>query len=378
MQTVARFEIKYSQFLDEHGRETQALPAFASDVAHLVDIYRWMVLMRAYDAKAIALQRTGQLGTYAPILGQEAIQAGIGSAMKSDDVFLMTYREQGVQLMRGVTMAELFLYWSGDERGSDYSGPRGDFPICITIGAQATHAAGAAYAIKFRREARAVVCALGDGATSKGDFYEGMNAAGTWQLPVVFVVANNQWAISVPRGAQTAAQTLAQKAIAAGIAGEQVDGNDLIAVRDAMDRALTKAREGGGPTLIEALTYRLSDHTTADDGSRYRSADEVADAWKREPVLRLRAYLTAQGAWDKARDEALMKECNERVQAAAQDYASTPPPAPTAIFEHLYATLPAALETQRAELECRTGANPPPQAEASSPASASGSGPGEV
>ena len=368
MQTVARFEVTYSQYLDEHGRETQTLPHFANDLDHLVDLYRWMALMRAYDAKAVALQRTGQLGTYASILGQEAIQAGIGSAMRSDDVFLMTYREQGVQLMRGVTMTELFVYWSGDERGSDYSVPRGDFPICITIGAQATHAAGAAYAIRLRRESRAVVCALGDGATSKGDFYEGMNAAGAWQLPVVFVVTNNQWAISVPRAAQSAAQTLAQKAIAAGIAGEQVDGNDVIAMREAMDRALARARGGGGSTLIEALTYRLSDHTTADDASRYRSADEVADAWKREPVLRLRNHLIARGAWDKARDEALMKEANERVQAAVQEYANTAPPQPAAMFEHLYATLPAALESQRAELERWAGAD------TETPDSAAGSG----
>jgi pyruvate dehydrogenase E1 component alpha subunit len=345
---VARFEIRYTQFLDEQGKATHELPAFA-DAGELIGLYRWMVLMRTYDAKAIALQRTGQLGTYAPILGQEAIQAGVGSAMHSDDVFLMTYREQGVQLMRGVTMKELFLYWSGDERGSDYAGPRRDFPICITIGAQCTHAAGAAYAIKLKREQRAVVCALGDGATSKGDFYEGMNAAGAWQLPLVFLVSNNQWAISVPRAAQTVAETLAQKGIAAGIPSEQVDGNDVIAVRDAMERALEKARSGGGPTLIEALTYRLSDHTTADDASRYRSADEVAEAWKREPVLRLRNHLIAAGAWDKAREEALQRECNERVQAAVQEYIDTPMPKPADMFEHLYATLPPALEAQRAE-----------------------------
>ena len=346
---VARFEIHYTQFLDEHGRATREWPEAYKDTDQLVDLYRWMVLMRTYDAKAIALQRTGQLGTYAPILGQEAIQAGVGAAMRSDDVFLMTYREQGVQLMRGVSMKELFLYWSGDERGSDYAGPRRDFPICITIAAHATHAAGAAYAIKLKREQRAVVCALGDGATSKGDFYEGMNAAGAWQLPVVFLVSNNQWAISVPRAVQSAAQTLAQKAVAAGIPCEQVDGNDVVAVRDAMDRALAKAREGGGPTLIEALTYRLSDHTTADDASRYRSADEVAEAWKREPVLRLRNYLASAGAWDKAREEALVRECNERVQAAVQEYLDTPPPQPEAMFEHLYATLPPALEAQRAD-----------------------------
>jgi 2-oxoisovalerate dehydrogenase E1 component alpha subunit len=358
LEPVARFEIHYSQFLDEHGKATRELPEFTKDLEHLADLYRWMVLIRTYDAKAIALQRTGQLGTYAPILGQEAIQAGVGSAMRSDDVFLMTYREQGVQLMRGVTMTELFLYWSGDERGSDFSGPRRDFPICITIGAQATHAAGAAYAIKLRGESRAVVCALGDGATSKGDFYEGMNAAGVWQLPVVFLVTNNQWAISVPRVSQTASHTLAQKAIAAGIACEQIDGNDLFAVREAMDRALAKARRGGGPTLIEALSYRLSDHTTADDASRYRSADEVADAWKREPISRMRTYLANAGAWDKAREEALVKECGERVQAAVQAYADTPPPEPQAMFEHLYAAFPPALEAQRADLErCVTPAS---------------------
>ena len=351
MQTVARFEIGYTQFLDEHGRVTQSLPAFAQEPAQLVDLYRWMVLMRTYDSKAVALQRTGQLGTYAPTVGQEAIQAGVGSAMRSDDVFLMTYREQGIQLMRGVTMKELFLYWSGDERGSDYSGPRRDFPICITIAAHATHAAGAAYAIKLRGEPRAVVCAIGDGATSKGDFYEGMNAAGTWQLPVVFLISNNQWAISVPRSAQTAAQTLAQKGIAAGIACEQVDGNDLIAMREVMDRTLSRARAGGGPAVVEAITYRLSDHTTADDASRYRSADEVAEAWKRDPIVRIRTYLTAIGVWDKARDEALLRECNERVQAAVQEYIDTPWPRPDAMFEHLYATLPPALEAQRAELQ---------------------------
>ena len=350
MSVVASFEVRYTQFLDETGKATQALPAFASDVPALVDLYRWMVLMRTYDTKAVALQRTGQLGTYAQILGQEAIQVGLGSAMKSDDIFCMTYREQGAQLMRGVTMKDLFLYWSGDERGSDYSGARGDFPICVTIAAHATHAAGAAYAVKLRRQPRVVVCALGDGATSKGDFYEGLNAAGAWKLPLVFFISNNQWAISVPRTSQSAAETLAQKAIAAGIPCEQIDGNDVFAVREAMDRALTKARSGGGPSLIEALTYRLSDHTTADDASRYRSADELAEAWKREPIGRLRNHLVAAGAWDKGREESLIKECNDQVQAAVQEYLAIRPPKPSAMFEHLYADLPGALVSQQAEV----------------------------
>jgi pyruvate dehydrogenase E1 component alpha subunit len=347
---VAKFEIPYSQFLDPHGSVVQPLPAFARDPQALVGLYRWMALMRAYDAKAIALQRTGQLGTFASLLGNEAADAGAGSAMARDDVLLTTYRENGIQLMRGVTMKELFLYWGGDERGSDYAGPRRDFPVCITIGAQVTHAVGVAYAMKLRREPRAAVCAMGDGATSKGDFYEGMNAAGAWRLPLVFLVINNQWAISVPRRLQSAAQTLAQKAIAGGFEGVQVDGNDVIAVRHAMDEALARARSGGGPTLIEALTYRLADHTTADDATRYRSPGELAEAWKAEPLMRLRTYLAACGAWDKAAEDALLRECNEQVQAAAQAYLDTPPPGAGSLFDHLYAVLPAALEKQRAAM----------------------------
>src|SRR5688572_610147 len=347
MTVVASFEIHHSRFLDEHGKPVQELPAFARDAKDLVSLYRWMVLMRAYDAKGIALQRTGQLGTFAPLLGQEAINAGIASAMRPEDTFLVTYRENGAQLMRGVTLRELFLYWGGDERGSDFAGPRRDFPICVTIAAHATHAVGVAYAMKLRREPRVAVCALGDGASSKGDFYEGLNASGVWNLPLVFVVTDNQWAISVPRARQSGAQTLAQKAIAAGIEGVQVDGNDVVAVRHAMECALAKARSSGGPTLIEALTYRLSDHTTADDASRYRSADEVAAAWKRDPLLRLRAYLMAQGVWSREKEEGLHKECNEQVQAAAQAYLDAPAPGVEQIFTHLYARLPAALEHQR-------------------------------
>jgi 2-oxoisovalerate dehydrogenase E1 component alpha subunit len=347
---AAHFEILYSQFLDPQGKVATTFPAFAKDAAALIPLYKAMVLMRTYDAKAIALQRTGQLGTYASILGKEAVEAGVGAAMEKDDVLFCTYRENGVQIMRGVTMRELFLYWGGDERGSDFAGSRRDFPVCITIASQCLHAVGVAYAIKLRKEPRVAICMLGDGATSKGDFYESINAAGAWQLPVVFVVTNNQWAISVPRKAQSAAQTLAQKAIAAGFEGVQVDGNDVIAVHHAMREALAKARSGGGPTLIEAVTYRLADHTTADDASRYRPPEELAEAWKREPVLRLRNYLSEAGVWNRSLEEELLRQCNEQVQAAAQAYLDTPPPPVEQMFDHLYATLPAAFAAQRAAM----------------------------
>ena len=237
-----------------------------------------MVLTRAFDLKAVSLQRTGRLGTYAVSLGQEAVSVGVASAMRQEDVLLPSYRDNGTLLWRGVKMEEILLYWGGDERGNLSSGPAHDFPFCVPVGSQAPHAAGVAYAFKFRKEPRVAVCLLGDGATSKGDVYEAMNFAGVQKLPLVFVVNNNQWAISVPLKLQTACETLAQKAIAAGFAGEQVDGNDVIAVRDAAEQAIAAARNGQGPRLIEALTYRLGDHTTADDAARYRAAGGGAGA----------------------------------------------------------------------------------------------------
>ncbi|MGF1612048.1 MAG: pyruvate dehydrogenase (acetyl-transferring) E1 component subunit alpha [Kiloniellales bacterium] len=347
MTTVASFEIRYSRFLDSQGRATRPLPDFAEDGARLVALYRAMLLTRSFDTKAVALQRTGRLGTFASSLGQEAVSVGIGDALRADDILVPSFREQGAQFMRGVTMVDLLLYWGGDERGSDFAGPREDFPICVPVGTHAPHAAGAALALKLRGEARAVLCVVGDGGTSKGDVYEAMNFAGVWRLPLVFVVNNNQWAISVPRKKQTAAATLAQKAVAAGIPGEQVDGNDVIAVSEAVRWALERARKGEGPSLIEALTYRLSDHTTADDATRYRSDEEVSRAWKEEPIARLRSYLVAQDLWSKADEEQLIAECAAAVEQAADDYLATAPMPPTAMFDHLYATLPDDIAWQR-------------------------------
>lgn len=345
---VARYEIESQQYLDVEGRPVQPLPAFARDPAALVAMYRQMVRTRSFDQKMLALQRTGQLGTFASTSGKEAVDIGVAAAMRPDDCLLITYREIAAQLARGVSMLEILLYWGGDERGSDFAGPRGDFPVCITIAAHCCHAVGVAYAYKLRREPRVAVCMLGDGGTSKGEFYEGLNGAGTWRLPVVFVVTNNQWAISVPRKLQSAAATLAQKAIAAGIPGVQVDGNDVIAVRQAAEAAMTRARAGDGPSLIEAVSYRLADHTTADDASRYRSADELAEAWQREPVGRLRNYLMSIDAWHKPDEDALLKSCADEVQAAANAYLEYPQPRPEQMFDHLHARLPAAWQQQRA------------------------------
>ena len=346
MTVEARFQIELVRYLGPEGETLLPLPEFTRDPDLLVALYRSMVLTRAFDTKAIALQRTGKLGTFASSLGQEAVGVGVASAMRPEDVLLPSYRDHGAQLLRGVTMVESLLYWSGDERGSDFSAARRDFPNCVPVATQVCHAAGVACAMKLRHESRVAVCIVGDGGTSKGDFYEGMNIAGAWQLPMVIVINNNQWAISVPRPMQTAAATLAQKAIAAGIDGLQVDGNDVIAIREVASKALETARSGGGPTLIEAITYRLGDHTTADDATRYRDADDLARKWGFEPIVRLRNHLLNRGAWGEEREQRLLRDCGEQVNQAVEAYLGVPPP-PEAMFDHLYAALPVALRQQR-------------------------------
>lgn len=347
MTTIASFAIPYTAWLDPRGHLPAAPSGFQP--ADLVPVYRAMVLTRTFDAKAVALQRTGQLRTYPSSLGQEATSVGLASVMRPDDIFLPTYRETGAMLWRGVRPEDVLLYWGGDERGSAFvDGPQQDFPISVPIASQCCHAVGVAAAMQYRQQDRVAVCCLGDGATSKGDFYEAINIAGVWKLPVVFVVTNNQWAISLPREKQTAAETCAQKAIAAGIPGEVCDGNDLVAVRDAVGRAVGRARRGEGASVVECLTYRLTDHTTADDARRYRSEAEVSAAWAQEPLARLRHFLVDQKLWSKADEEALIDEVGQRVAAAVTNYLATPPAPRGDVFDWLYAGLPADLAGQRA------------------------------
>jgi 2-oxoisovalerate dehydrogenase E1 component subunit alpha len=345
---VAQFDITYTQFLDSHGELTEQLPDFVSDTSTLVELYKNMAQVRAYDQKAIALQRTGKMGTYAPINGQEAISTAIGHAMKKDDVLVPYYRDYGAQLLRGVKMSEIYAYWGGDERGSQFECNSEDLPICVPIASQCLHAAGVAFAFKYKKQQRVAVGCIGDGGTSEGDFYEAINVAGAWNLPVVFVVNSNFWAISVPRDMQTAAKTIAQKAIAAGIKGLQVDGNDIIAMRHEIGLAIERARNGKGPTVIEALTYRLCDHTTADDASRYQPQDEVTTAQSKEPLSRLKLYLSNQNCWDDEKEKALQLEIAANVQHAVDEYTTRTPQKVSDIFDYHFATLPDYLIEQRA------------------------------
>lgn len=350
MKTVAKFEIKYLQYLDPDGKPTQKkLPKFAENTDELVEMYKKMVFVRVFDTKAIALQRTGQLGTYASCLGHEATHVAIGMSMIPEDVFCPMYREYGAQFERGVQPHEVLLFWGGDERGNNFSGQKHDFPWAVPIATQCHHATGAAFALKYQGKKAASVSVIGDGGTSQGDFYESLNCAGAWKLPTVFVVANNKWAISVPLEIQTACETLAQKAIAGGFEGIQVDGNDIIAMRDAMETALKKARDGGGPTLIEALTYRLSDHTTADDARRYRKEEEVEEHRAKEPLIRMRKYLESLKAWDDKKEEAWRAECAARVDEEVKKYKSFGKPPVESMFDHMFENMPEDLLEQKEE-----------------------------
>ena len=341
------FETTILRYIAPNGEPLTALPVWCSQSDWLVQAYKHMQFARLFDQKAIALQRTGQLGTYASMLGAEAIDVAVGMCMEGPDIFVPYYRNHACQMVRGLPASEVFRYWGGDERGSAAPELKQDFPNCIPIATQTLHACGAAFALRYRHLSRIAVAMLGDGATSKGDFAEALNVAGVWKLPVVFVINNNQWAISVPLSLQTAVHRLSDKGLAAGVPGIQVDGNDIIALRVALETAFQTARDGQEPFLIEALSYRLSDHTTADDASRYRPAEELKNAWQHEPVSRLKKLLLSLHLWDEPQDQALLHRLQAQLEAQVNAYLNTAPAPVTDIFDHLYAELHPALREQR-------------------------------
>jgi 2-oxoisovalerate dehydrogenase E1 component alpha subunit len=350
---VAQFEIKYVQYVDPEGQILHELPEFAQDNELLLSLYRAMKISQVFDHKVSVLHRTGKFGTYPGTLGQEAVGAGAGSCLTDQDVFVPYYRSATDLYIRGVSLHEKLMFWGGFEEGSNFKNPRCrfDLPLPISIATQLPHAAGVAASIKLRKQKnRAVMTFIGDGGTSEGDFYEGINVAGAWNLPLVIVINNNRWALSEPNSNQTSCQTLAQKAIAGGFEGIQVDGNDLIAVKAVAEAAMQKARSGGGPTLIEALTYRLGSHTTVDDPTRYVEKSELEDAQKKEPFKRLKKLLRDRGVLDEATEQKIDHDVKQEVEAEVEIFLNLPLPPPEAMFEHLYAELPEKLQAQKEEV----------------------------
>jgi len=367
---LATFSVSYLQILDEAGQVDKALEPDISD-DNLLKLYRFMEMARDSDQRMLKLQRQGRIGTFPLCTGQEAPACGAALAMRDTDWLVASYRERGARLMRGEPPTQDYLYHNGWEEGSALAEPvsmRRTTPIAIILGAQTLHAVGLAYAARVRGEKdTAVVTFLGDGATSQGDFHEAMNFASVWQVPVVFVCQNNQWAISQPRKKQTHSRTIAQKAIAYDMPTLQVDGNDVLACYKAVKDALENARSGKGPSFIEAVTYRLLMHTTADDPRKYRSEEEEQEWWKKDPLIRFRAYLKDhKKILTDETIERIRQEISEEVKGHVQAFESMNDFKPDAPFDFVYGTRHAIIEEQRAmflaDLERRS------QAEAAVPA----------
>lgn len=343
---LADFSTYKLSILDEQGKIDEKLNPKLGNV-QLIELYTHMINLRMFDDKALKLQRQGRIGTYGSSLGQEACTVGTAYAMQKQDWTFPAFREHGVFFTRGVPMERVLQYWGGDERGSRVESDMNCFPVSIPVGSQPLHAVGCAMAIKLQKKDAVSIGYFGDGATSEGDTLEAMNFAGVFQAPVVFVCQNNQFAISVPRSMQTRAETLAQKAIAFGFEGLQVDGNDVLAVYVAMKQALEKARAGKGPTLLELYTYRMGDHTTADDSTRYRTKEELETWRKKDPIFRFRNYLMSIGVLTPSLEEKITAEAVARVERAVLAYENIPAPSPSDVFDHMYAQLTPELEEQK-------------------------------
>jgi 2-oxoisovalerate dehydrogenase E1 component len=314
-------------------------------------MYRLMVLSREFDHRMVSLQRQGRIGTYPMLEGQEAVQIGSALALAERDFVFPSYREHGLQLARGVPIGTIMSYWRGlPNDGWDVRGLRMGITT-VPIATQLPHAVGYSYITKLRGENTVTAVYFGDGATSETDFHSGMNFAGVWKSPVVFICANNLYAISVPYDKQTASETIAQKAEAYGFPGVRVDGMDVLAVYAAVSEALERARAGEGPTLIEALTYRYGPHATADDAHRYRSKEEEA-AWReQDPIVRLRRYLEARGEWDEQLGEKVALEVADQMETAITEIEARPLPPRDDVARHAFSRIPAIVVEQLHEMQ---------------------------
>ncbi len=329
---------------------------------HRLEAYRWMVTARVVDERCMSLQRQGRIGFYVPLAGQEAAQVGAAFALRPEDWIFPAYRELAVALVRGVALSDIFdqLVANGRDPSKGRQMPNHfgfraqNFVVGSSpIGTQITQAVGAAMAAQRRHDPIATVAFFGDGATSSNDFHAGLNFAGVFRTPTVFFCQNNQWAISLPRDRQTRSPTLAEKAEAYGFPGVVVDGNDLAAVHRTVREARARAVSGGGPTLIEAQVYRYGPHSTSDDAHRYRADAEVAAARERDPIQRLKSELLAAGQLDEARDAKLWEETRAEVLRTFDDCEKQRPPAPSSLFDDVFAERTPRLEEERAQFERR-------------------------
>ncbi|MFG0273747.1 MAG: pyruvate dehydrogenase (acetyl-transferring) E1 component subunit alpha [Phycisphaerales bacterium] len=345
--TAYKTEIQHLQILDEQGKLDEKLGKGLIADADLVKLYEHMSVCRQLDEIAFKLQRSGRMGTYPQNKGQEASATGVAFALKKSDWIVPCYRENAALFWHGLPMEKVLLHWMGDERGNEIPKGCNILPLSIPIGTHMLHAVGIGWAAKLRKEDTVVATFFGDGATSEGDFHEAMNFASAIKTPTVFICQNNGWAISVPIEKQTGSETFAQKALAYGMDTIRVDGNDIFAVHKAAKDAVERGRKHGTPSFIECLTYRYGDHTTADDARRYRD-QAVLDEWlKKDPLIRIRKYLSAKKLWDDAKQEALETRAKEHVAEVVRNAEGIEKPASADFFDHMFAEIPADLALQR-------------------------------
>lgn len=333
------------RIIDDQGFLIDASFKDQIDKQLVQELYYHMSRIRTFDRKAINLQRQGRLGTYAPFEGQEAAQVGSSLALNPADWVFPTYRDHGATITFGKSMVQTFLYWNGRLEGCVAPPDRNIFPPAVPIATQLPHAAGAAWAEKKKGTQNVSIAYFGDGATSEGDFHEGLNFASVLKLPVIFFNQNNGYAISVPIEKQMNSKTIAQKSVAYGIQGVRIDGNDCFAVYFETKKAVEHARNGNGPTLIEAVTWRKGAHTTADDPSKYRPKEQGENIV--DPLLRLELFMKNYGYWDDEWIQSTINKTSSEVEKAVEEMEEFPPPNVEDVFNHIYAEMPAQLVEQK-------------------------------
>lgn len=340
--------VEYLSVLDENGELDDELEPDI-DTELLQTMFRTMLLARRFDAHLLTLQREGRIGTFAPVKGQEACQIGAMAALRDSDWFVPAFREFAAMHWRGFALADILLFVAGYNEGAATPKDGRDLPTAVPVASQIPHAVGLGYASRYQQKDDVALVFFGDGATSEGDFHEALNFAALLATPTVFFCQNNQWAISLPREKQSKSKTLAQKGLAYDMPCLQVDGNDILAVHAATLEAVERARDGGGPTLIEGLTYRLSIHTTADDPSKYRDEDEVKEWEERDPLPRFQKYLAEREIISEDDVETMEAEIKEMIDQSWPDAEALIDDldGPEVMFDYVYTERPPYLEAQR-------------------------------
>lgn len=340
---------KLIQILDEKGNcDEKAIADITDD--DIVNMYRLMNLTRIWNDKALSLQRQGRLGTMGSVRGQEAANVGMALPLQSNDWFVPAFREYGALFALGISLKDQLMFWGGDERGAKIPENVRVTPTSIIVASHLTHAVGIALAAKLKGEKSVAMSSSGDGSTSQGDFHESLNMAAVFKAPVVFVIQNNQWAISLPFSKQTATETIAEKAAAYAIDGVRVDGNDIFAVYTTVKKYVESARKNNKPALIELVTYRMGDHTTADDATRYRKPETLAEWEKKDPINRLKIFMMNSRDWTDAKDKKLIEECTKEVDEAVKGYEAEEPADPADMFKYIYKEMPWHLKEQMEEV----------------------------